>query len=241
VVHLSPLPGYPDSPGIALLVEHALHDLEVYADGGLDGVLLENEHDRPHRVLAARETVAAMSVVAREAVRAADGFPVGVELLLNDPEASLAVASAAGAAFVRTDYLVDAMRRPEHGRMRIDPAGLAAYRRSIGAEDVLVLADVQVKYAEMLHPRPLSTSVRLAAVNGADAVVVSGSRTGEPPSASDLAAADGPLPVLVGSGTGPDNVASLLEQAHGAIVGTSLQHHGRADPRRVAALVEGRG
>src|SRR5262249_4230500 len=148
---------------------------------------------------------------------------------------------AAGATFIRTDYLVDAMRRPEYGRMRIDPRGLAAYRRSLGAGDVLVLADVQVKYAEMLRPPPLATSGPLAAVNGADAVVVSGGRPGEPPAVADRDAAAGPLPVLVGSGTAPGNVASLLAHARGAIVGTSLLRDGRADPALVAALVEARG
>ena len=240
-MHLPPLPGYPGSPGMDALVEHALHDLGVYAGGGLDGVLVENEHDRPHRILAGRETVAAMSVIVREVVRAASGLPVGAEILLNDPEASLAVALAAGAAFVRTDYLVDAMRRPEYGRMRIDPAGLAAYRRSLGAQRVLVLADVQVKYAEMLRPRSLHRSVALAAANGADAVIVSGDRTGEPPSEADLAGAAGPLPVLVGSGTDAANLPGLLRHARGAVVGTSLLADGRADPARVAALVEARG
>jgi predicted TIM-barrel enzyme len=47
--------------------------------------------------------------------------------------------------------------------------------------------------------------------------------------------------VLVGSGTDPSNVASLLSTARGAIVGTSLLRDGRADPARVRALVEARG
>ena len=57
-------------------------------------MLVENELDRPHRVAAGRETIAVMTAVTRELVAAAD-VPVGIEILLNDPEASLAVALAA--------------------------------------------------------------------------------------------------------------------------------------------------
>ena len=67
------------------LIEHALADLEAFERGGLDGVLVENEHDRPHRVEAGRETIAAIAVIAHELVRASHGIAVGVEILLNDP------------------------------------------------------------------------------------------------------------------------------------------------------------
>jgi membrane complex biogenesis BtpA family protein len=239
VVHLPPLPGYPGSPGMSALVEHALADLDVFARGGLAGVLVENENDRPHRVLAERETVAAMTAIVRELVRERR-LPVGVEILLNDPEASLAAALGAGAAFVRSDYFVDRMHRPEYGDMRIDSDAVMAYRARIGADHVLVLADVQVKYARMCEPRPLAESARLAVTHGADAIVVTGTRTGEPPQADELRAAGegaAAIPVLVGSGLAPANAGELLAIADGAIVGTSLLAGGRADPRLVASLV----
>jgi membrane complex biogenesis BtpA family protein len=239
VVHLPPLPGYPGSPGMAALVEHALADLDVFEHGGLAGVLVENEHDRPHRVLAGSETIAAMAAIARELVRASRGIAVGVEILLNDPEASLAAALAAGAAFIRTDYFVDPMSRPGHGAMRIDPAAVIAYREQIGADEILVLADIQVKYATLLEPRSLAVSAELAGRHGADAVVVSGTRTGEPPTRAELecARAGASVPVLVGSGLDAANARDLLALADGAIVGTSLLHHGHADRERVAEVV----
>ncbi len=166
VIHLPPLPGYPASPGIAKVIEKALRDLEALEAGPVDGVLVENEEDRPHRVEAARETVAAMTLVARELVSAARKSVIGVEILLNDPEASIAAAAMAGAAFIRTDYFVDPMERPEHGGpMRIDPEGLLRYRRSLGADSILILADVQVKYARMLVDRTLD-GVRPARARG---------------------------------------------------------------------------
>jgi membrane complex biogenesis BtpA family protein len=239
VIHLPALPGYPASPGMAAVIAHALAELATYSVGELDGVLVENENDQPHRIEAGRETIAAMTAVTRELVAATRSLPVGIEILLNDPEASLAVALAAGAAFIRTDYFVDEMSRPEHGSMRIAPEAVMDYRSSIGAWDVLVLADIQVKYAEMLAPRSLAESAGRASRAGADAVIVTGTRTGEPPTPRAVLAARegaGDCPVLVGSGLAPANAAALLEAADGAIVGTSLMQEGRATPELVSAL-----
>jgi uncharacterized protein len=241
VIHLPPLPGYAASPGIDKVIEKALRDLEALEAGPVDGVLVENEEDRPHRVLAARETTAAMTRVARELVSAVRKARVGVEILLNDPEASLAAAAMAGASFIRTDYFVDPMERPEHGgSMRIDPEGLLRYRLSLGAESLLILADLQVKYARMRVERSLAESARLARAAGADAVVITGTRTGEPPSLADLADARlgaGDIPVLVGSGFSSENAASLLSAADGAIVGTSLKRGDGIDPEKVRELL----
>ncbi|MDX6565679.1 MAG: uncharacterized protein QOE10_1341 [Gaiellales bacterium] len=240
VVHLPPLPGYPGCPGMPALIEHALADLEAFEGGGLHGVLVENEHDRPHRVEAAGETIAAMAVIAHELVRASRQVAVGVEILLNDPEASLAAAAAAGAAFIRTDYFSDAMARPEYGAMRIAPDAVIAYREALGASQILVLADIQVKYATMLEPCSLRESAARARAAGADAIVVSGERTGEPASLDELADARdgaGGVPVLVGSGLDAANAGRLLRVADGAIVGTSLLQDGHAAVARVSELV----
>jgi uncharacterized protein len=240
VVHLPPLPGYPACPGMPALIEHALADLEAFERGGLHGVLVENEHDRPHRVEAAGETIAAIAVIAHELVRASRRVAVGVEILLNDPEASLAATAAAGASFIRTDYFSDPMARSEHGPMRIAPDEVLAYRAALGASEVLVLADIQVKYATMLEPCTLGESAARAHAAGADAIVVSGSRTGEPPSLDELADARdgaGGTPVLIGSGLDAANAGALLRVADGAIVGTSLLEHGHATFARVSELV----
>lgn len=242
VVHLPPLPGYAASPGLEAVTAHALADLEALATGGVDGVLVENDGDQPHTVVAAPETIAVMTRVARALVEAAGGLPVGVEILLNDPRASLAAAAAAGARFIRTDYFVDRMTRPEYGgEMAIDPEGLMAYRRSLGADGVLILADVQVKHARMIEPRPLAESAALARQHHADAIIVTGSLTGVPPGIADLRAArqgGSGVPVLIGSGLDQANAAALVAEADGAIVGTSLKSGAAVDAARVRALMD---
>jgi membrane complex biogenesis BtpA family protein len=241
VIHLPALPGYPQSPGLDAAIRKALADLAALEAGGADGVLVENEDDRPRNVLSTPETTACMTRITREVVTAARRCVIGIEILLNDPEASLAVALASGARFIRTDYFVDPMERPEYGAMRIDPAGVMAYRERIGAGGVLVLADVQVKYARMTIERGLDESAGLAREHGAHAAIVSGAVTGDPPDAADVASAKcgaGAMPVLIGSGTDADNARALLAACDGTVVGTSLKAGAAISADRVRAIVD---
>jgi membrane complex biogenesis BtpA family protein len=180
--------------------------------------------------------------VARELTQASRHTVIGVEILLNDPEASLAVALASEARFIRTDYFVDPMERPEHGgEMKIDPHGLLAYRERISARVVLIFADIQVKYARMLEERSLAESARLAKQHGADAIVVTGRVTGEPPLRTELEEASrgaGGCPILIGSGLDATNARELLSVADGAIVGSSLKTGEYVDAAKVIALKE---
>jgi len=112
---------------------------------------------------------------------------------------------------------------------------------------VLLLADIQVKYARMLVERGLDESARLACAHRADAVIVSGDATGDPPSAASVALAKrgaGDMPVLIGSGLDAANAQDLLAAADGAVVGTSLKVGDYIAAERVAAIMtvaRGRG
>lgn len=224
MIHLPPLPDYDDSPGMDAIIHSALNDLEILEAYGVDGALIENEYDRPHREKATPETTAAMTDVTKAVVEGSSNCVIGVEILLNDPKASLDVAKAAGAQFIRTDYFVDPMSRPEYGEMDIDPDGLIEYRQSIDADEILILADIQVKYAKMRINRTMEQSASLAEQHLADAVVVSGRETGDAPLTDDLDAARHGcnIPVIIGSGTDAGNARDLLSHCDGAIVGTAI-------------------
>ena len=240
VVHLPPLPGYRGAPSMKDLVRHALDDLEVLEAAGFDGILIENENDQPHNVVAAAETIAVMTEITGRAVEKARRVIVGAEILLNDPKASLAVPLAASARFIRTDYFVDRMARDEYGgEMAIDPEGLLTYRGKLGADTVAILADVQVKYARMLAPRPIADSAQLAREKGADGVIVTGNLTGTAPVTADLREACGALtdfPVLIGSGLSAANAKIMKAVARGAIVGTGIMTNGKIDLGKARAL-----
>jgi membrane complex biogenesis BtpA family protein len=250
MIALPPSPGYPASPGVDALVAAALADLAALEAGGAHAVLVENDFDQPHTLTVGPEVVAALTRVVAEVVRQAR-IPVGVQALLNDWRASLAIAAAGGARFVRLDFFVDRVRIPA-GVIEPEPAAVLAYRKAIGAQHVALLTDIQVKYSTpAAGPKPLERSAAEARAAGADAIVVTGAATGSEPSVADLLAARagaGSLPILIGSGLTPENCPRLFPHCDGAIVGTALRSgpapHDRVDENRVRALVRaipGRG
>ncbi|MBI5879164.1 MAG: BtpA/SgcQ family protein [Chloroflexi bacterium] len=244
MIALPPLPGYPEFTRIDAYIERALGDLRALEDGGADGVCVENDYDHPHTLTGGPEIIASFTRIVSEVMRHAR-VPVGLEVLLNDWRASLAIALATGAQFIRMDFFVDRVRI-KAGVIEPEPEAVLAYRARIRAEHVALFTDVQVKYSESLEPgKRLSTSVRQAVQHGADAVIVTGRETGQPPTLDDVREAReaaGDFPVLLGSGTAPGNAGALLRVADGALVGTSLKDGSdwpyTVVPSRVRALMD---
>lgn len=237
MISLPPLPGYPAFESIDHLITCALADLDALEQGGAAGVLVENDFDQPHTLVGGAEIVAAMTRVT-QAVVARARVPVGVQVLLNDWRASLAVAAMAGAQFVRLDFFVDRVRI-KAGLIEPEPHAVIDYRRAIRAEQIALLTDLQVKYSTPAdEPKPLEQSAREAAAAGSDALIITGPATGIGPTVADLRAARaGELPLLIGSGLTPEIAPTLGLLADGAIVGTALRSGPTATDRVVASQV----
>lgn len=252
MVHLLPLPGAPrfrSEDGMARALDQALAEARLLEDAGFDGLMIENGWDTPFlppdRV--GPETAAAMATVLatlRHEVR----LPIGVNVLANAADVSIAVAVAAGGAFVRANQWVNAYVANE-GIIPGRAGEILRYRRAIGAEHVTVWTDVLVKLGShsITADRPLAEQVRDLEFFESDAIIVTGRRLADPPvldhvrevrELTDLA-------VVVGSGVTPDNVASLLGVADAAIVGSSLKDggawYGPMSRRAADALVGARG
>ena len=246
MLHLLPLPGAPRFGGDRAAVrERLLADADALVAGGVDALLLENFGDAPFHAGTLPAHVVAEMAAQAAAVRARFDLPLGVNCLRNDPLAALAVACAAGGAFIRVNVLCGA-RVTDQGIVEGRADRLLRERARLGASDVRILADVDVKHSAPLGvPRPLPDEVAdLVGRGGADAVVVSGAATGQPTDLGQLdtvRAAAGEAPVLVGSGVDADSVAGLVGRADAVIVGSALKHGGDAraavDPARVRALM----
>ncbi|HEY8379474.1 MAG TPA: BtpA/SgcQ family protein [Nannocystis sp.] len=244
MVHLLPLPGAPLWRGsFDEVLERAVADARALVEGGFDGVLVENYGDAPFypgRVPA--ETVAALAVAVREVARAVD-VPVGVNVLRNDGPAAIAIAAAAGAAFVRINVHTGAMLG-DQGWLTGEAHETLRLRARLGAP-VAILADVLVKHATAPAGLEIGQAARDAWHRGrADGLIVSGAATGaatDPARIRAVKAAVPEAPVWIGSGLDAGNVAELLPLADGAIVGSTLMHGGVAgqgvDPARVRSFM----
>ncbi len=219
-LHFSPLLGYKGFRDLNEVLKNALLDLKALEMGGVNGVVLENNYDFPHRIFVNPETVAAMTYLGAE-IRKRTNLPLGVSVLWNDYKASLSIAKVIGGAFVRISSFVDDIST-DFGEIHPDPDEIVAYRKSIGAEKIALFSDIQVKYSKNLNGQPIERSAMEAEKKCADAVIVSGKATGEPPAIEKLVSCKNSvgIPVLIGSGMDAKNAASLLRYADGAIVGT---------------------
>ncbi len=230
-IHLRPLPGSPRFGGdLAAVAAACGRDAAALAEAGFDGIVVENYGDAPFEPgSVAPVTVAAMTRCALAARSSAPLLALGVNVLRNDAEAAVAVAVAAGAAFVRVNVHTGA-RLTDQGVISGAAHKTLRLRRELGAGAVLLLCDVDVKHSAPLAPRPIGEEAHdLVDRGGADAVLVTGSGTGREVALRDL---DEVLravtaPVLVASGVTEAALPSL-RRAHGVIVGSCLRTDGRA-------------
>lgn len=241
MVHVGALPGTPASLlPVQALVARAVSDARIYADAGLDGVMLENMHDTPYlRGAVGPEIVAALAVIA-QAVKAAVALPCGLQILAAANREALAVAHAAGLDFIRAEGFAFAHVADE-GVIESCAAELLRYRRMIGAERVAVWADVKKKHSSHAITADVGVGETAHAVEfmRGDAVIVTGTVTGDAPKPDDVRAVKAAtrLPVVLGSGITAANAAVFLAHADGAIVGSEFKRGGKwdaaVDPKRV--------
>lgn len=244
MVHLKPLPGTAGYGGsIAAVLDAALADAEALTAGGIDAIMIENYGDVPFRKGAVEpHTVALVAMIAAE-VRRCTPRPLGINMLRNDPLGALAVALACGAALIRVNVHTGAMLT-DQGVIEGAAAATLEYRRKIGA-GARVAADVHVKHAAPLADLPLEVVAADAVERGlADALIVTGTRTGGACDVGELHRVRSAVrvPVLVGSGVTAESVGTIVNEADGAIVGSWLKRdgdvHAPVDPDRVARLMD---
>jgi uncharacterized protein len=242
--HLLGLPGRPRHDldgGTAAIVEPLARDLDALQDAGVDGVLFCNENDIPYQLEVGPEIPATMAAAIAQ-LRARIRVPFGVDILW-DPKATLAVARATGAAFVREVFT--GVYESDMGLMAPSFGDLAGYRHAIGAGGVAVFTNITPEFSRSVSGRPVADRARSAAFLGVDALLVSGQMAGVAAEMDDLRAAKeaaGDLPVLANTGVTHDNMARILEVADGVIVGTSLKVGGATwnavDPGRARQAAE---
>jgi hypothetical protein len=231
VVHLAPLPGAPRYGGtMAGVLARARADAGALLEGGADALLVENYGDAPFWAGSVPpETVAALALALAEVRGLAGGRAVGVNVLRNDARAALGLCAATGAAFLRVNVHTGVMVT-DQGLLEGRAAETLRERAHL-APAALILADVHVKHASPLGSESLTDAARDAVERGlADAVLVSGARTGEPPAVDALRGVRAAVaaPLLVASGLDESNARVLLPLVDGAIVGSALERGGRA-------------
>lgn len=225
MVQLRPLPGsarYTDER-LTNIIDAALTEVTVLSDCGFTGVQLQNMGDNPSTRRAGLETVAYMTFAAVEIRRA---FPnLELSVLVNwDAEASIAVADASGADFVRVEHTWVGATVTSWGISQASCHEATAFRSRIRSR-IPIFADVYEPHAVPLVEQPIEAMAKAAFDEGAaDGLFVTGRSFEESMDwARRIRHVLPGVPLWLGGGATAENVGDVAGLVDGVTVATSIK------------------
>jgi len=243
--HLWPLPGdpyYDKEGGMKQVVQWARQDLNALQNGGVDAVMFSNEFSMPYLTKVHPVTVAGMARVIGE-LMADIHIPYGVNVLW-DPYASLDLAAATGAQFIREIF--SGVYASDFGLWNPNCGEIVRHRHVVHAEEVKLLFNIVPEAAQYLANRDVVDIARSTVFNHRpDALCVSGLTAGTQTDASTLRKVKEAVPntpVFANTGVRLENVEEQLAIADGAVVGTTFKYEAKfdnhVDEKRVRAFMD---
>ena len=235
-------PGFDGLKGLSGILESARADLLALQTGGVDAVMFSNEASLPYLTKVQTVTVACMADLVAE-LKGVMRIPYGVNVLW-DPAASLDLAMATGAQFVREIFT--GVYGSDFGLWNTNAGEVIRHQHAIGAQHVRLLFNIVPEAAAYLGGRPVADIARSTVFNARpDALCVSGLTAGSETDVETLQvvkAAVPDTPVFANTGVRVDNVSDQLAVADGAVIGTAFKAEGNTwnavELARVKAIMD---
>lgn len=193
-------------------VARAMTEIEIFAECGLDGCIVENYHNGKDVVIE----------VMKRSLRRPKNFEIGINVLPNDYIDAFEIANLYSGSFIQVDYI----------------AGKYEHTNSIGDEFNLlhkhafpyiqVLGGVWPKYYRPAANSILENDLKQG-MERADAIVVTGAGTGKETPLDKIKEFHSLMnghPLIIGAGCTPENIIESLKYADGAIVGSAFKPGG---------------
>lgn len=240
VTHLLPLPGSPRYTGMSLddISLSAIEETRIMVDNGVDAIIFENFYDMPFLKKVGPETISAMTYIGQR-LKEKLSVSLGICLLQADGIGAIAIAKSLGLSFIRAPYYTETYV-VDTGIIDSIAGELQRYRTFLKC-NTRVLADVHIKHAYPLAQRPIEQSAEDALTRGlADAIIVTGLKTGGPAKLDDIKHVRDFLPkapLIVGSGVTTANVQNYLPFVDGIIISTGFRENDNVDGKIVADTV----
>jgi len=243
--HLNAFPGDPGfnpTTGINQVIDFARKDLIALQNGGVDAVMFSNEFSLPYLTRVETITVASMARVIGELLNEIK-IPFGVNVLW-DPIASLDLAVAVGAKFVREIFT--GVYASDFGLWNTNCGATIRHQHRIGGSDIKLFFNIVPEAATYLANRNIVDIAKSTVFNDKpDAICVSGLTAGAQTDISTLRKVKEAIPdtvVVANTGVQMDNVEEQLKIADCAIVGTTFKFDGvfenHVDEKRVCSFME---
>ena len=243
--HLGAMPGDPyheKKGGMQDIIQWARKDLAALQNGGVDAVMFSNEFSMPYLTKVHTVTVASMARVIGELLSDIR-IPFGVNVLW-DPEASLDLAVATEAKFVREIF--SGVYASDFGLWNPNAGEIVRHQHVIGAENVKLLFNIVPEAAKYLADRDIVEIAKSTVFNHLpDALCVSGLMAGSQTNTSIVRRVKEAVPetlVFANTGVRVENVEEQLSIADGAVVGTTFKYDGKfqnhVDEKRVTEFMK---
>ncbi len=246
MAHFKALPGSPlyseENGGIKDILKSVEKDIISLQEGGVDAIMFGNENDRPYQTRVSSVTIATMSYLIGR-VTPLIKIPFGVDVLF-DPIATIAIAKATGATFIR-----EVFTGAYFGDMSIWGTNCAEafrFKDAIEAKNILTMFNINAEFAHSADRRTIEEIAKSVVFSSlAEVLLISGNITGEEADIMYIKKVKKVVPgtlVFVNTGVNINNVSKMLEVADGAIIGTSLKKNGitwnEVDKDRVTKLMK---
>lgn len=213
------------------IIEKAKYEANIFKKNKLDAVLIENMHDIPYirDEQIGPETVASMTRITSEVRQILPTTPLGIQILACGNKQALAVAKATDCQFIRVEGFVFSHIADE-GFTDANAGKLLRYRKSIDANDILVLTDIKKKHSShsITADVTLLETAHAAEFFMSDGLILTGTATGSAASVDDLKKLHKKVkaPLLIGSGVTTENLKNYYSKVEAIIVGSHFKKNG---------------
>ena len=243
--HLKAMPGdpyYNEKGGMDYVVEMGRKDLKALQDGGVDAVMFSNEFGMPYLTRVPAGTTAAMARVIGELMSEIK-VPFGVNVLW-DPIASIDLAAAVGAKFIRE--IMTGVYASDFGLWNTNVGETVRHKHSMSAKNLKLLYNIVPEAARYLGNRDICEIAKSTVFNNKpDVLCVSGLIAGAEADTQILTQVKQTVPdtaVFCNTGCRLENIDRQLSVADGAVVGTTFKVDGKfenpVDQKRVREFMD---
>jgi membrane complex biogenesis BtpA family protein len=224
------------------VVDFAREEFLDLQEVGVDAVMFSNEFSLPYMTKVNPETTAAMARVIGELMPLIK-IPFGVNVLW-DPFASIDLAAATGAKFIRE--IMSGVYSSDFGLWNTDCGAISRHRARLFQHDLKLMYNIVPEASKYLGDRDVADIARSTVFNCKPEIIcVSGMTAGIGADMGVLDRVKNAIPetaVFANTGCRVDTIEDILKIADGAVVGTTFKKDGkfenRVDKARVAEFMD---
>lgn len=218
------LPGtYKNSKNLNEIIEACLNEARIIKESGFDGVIMQNMNDMPIKQFSDFRTVAFMTRITYEIRNIYPDLLIGV--LINwDGVASLAVAEAAQADFIRVEHLYTGASVTSAGILQAQCVDIIELKMRLGS-NIPIFADVYEVHGMPIARKPYDKAAwELVHEAFADGIFTSGKNVQESIDiVRQIKGSIPDVPVFLGGGATGDNISELIKYYDGVSVATWIK------------------